>query len=608
MNRSHGSFWALAALRVSTALLTLLVALVATAWPSDAAAQDGTTPTPVPLATLVQPTPLPPAPTATATPLPADSALARIITRTSANNRHILIVGLPYNIPPFARITEIGVIEGFEADVARAVSEDWGVDIEFRQVTRHNGLAMLLGGQIDLLMGKLMLTRNQGREIDFSTPYFANRQVALALFDAPQQDIRDLGGQAVGVVIGSRGEEALTAWVEANGLQISLNRYAMLDDALRALADRQIVALVGDRWELDQRVGAGKVGGIKLLNGAFRVEPYAFAFVRHDASLRTLLERSLQRLAQSGRFEAIYERWFNQNDLLPEDKLIPRPWRNLDGDKRTLIDFPTNIFRPSQPVVERIQSGGPLRVAGLGEPLNAQGTQSPLEAFNRAMIEEMARRWGVPIAYVPNSYGVGEDLLATGQADVAVGMEARWTGADRVEFAGIYAQRGYRMMVRVGSEIRSFGALAEGRREIGVFSGDTTGFELAKSLVKSVYPDFLLDSLRRFDYASEQDAVDAVFTNNVRLFFGDAFRLIPAAAANTARVYLTDTLYDPRPVAFGLPYNDVDFRVLIDVTLQEMVKDGTYATLFQSTFRVGDPLPVVMWPGTPILFGIKTSR
>jgi ABC-type amino acid transport substrate-binding protein len=585
-----------------SAVLVLLLA--STSLPATAQGDA----TPIPLATLVEPTPLPPLPTPTITPPPADSALSRILARNSASNRHLLVVGIPYNIPPFAHITETGAIEGFEADVIRAIAEDWGVDLEFRQVTRHNAMTMLLSGEIDLLAGKQLLTRNQQTEIDFSTPYFANRQVALALFDAPQTDISNLSGQTVGVVIGSRGEEALTQWIEGNAAELTVNSYAMLDDALRALADRQIAALVGDRWELDQRVGAGKVQGIKLLNGAFRVEPYAIAFVRHDASMRTLIERSLQRLAESKRLDAIYDRWFNKGDLLPEDRLTPRVWRNLAGDPRVINDFPLNIFRPAQPVVARIKAGQPLRVAGLGEPLNAQGTQSPLEGFNRAMIEEMARRWGVTIEYLPGSYGQGEALLAAGQADVAVGMEAQWTGADRLDFAGVYAQRGYRMMVRVGSSISSFAALAEGRREIGVFAGDSVGFDLAKNLVKTVYPDFLLDSLRRIELASEQDAVDAVFNNNVRIVFGDAFRLIPAAAANTPRVYLTDTLYDPRPVAFGLPYNDVDFRVLMEVTLQEMVKDGTYRQLFDQTFRVGEPVGVVIWPGTPLIFDIRTTK
>ncbi|MBX3084832.1 MAG: transporter substrate-binding domain-containing protein [Anaerolineae bacterium] len=588
------------------AAFMLIAAFALAGLPPSAHAQGNNTP--IPLVTIAPPTLVPPPPSPEPTALPADSALARIKNRVGSNNKPTVIVGIPYNIMPFAHITDTGAVEGFEADIARAIVEDWGADVQWQQVTSANAMQLLLSGQIDFLIGKQMVTRNVQSEIEFSTPYFANRQVALALVDAPQQNITDLGGQTVGVVIGSRSEEALTTWVEANGQQVNVNRYPMLDDAIRALADKQIVALVGDRWELDQRVGGGKVGGIKLLGGAFRIEPYGIAIIRHDDSMRTLIERTLQRLTKSDRLNQIYDRWFNKNDLLPEDKLLPRVWLKLEADQRGLDAFANNIFRPDQSIIERIKSGQPLRVAGLGSPVLPSGAQSPLEGFSRAMIEEMARRWGATVNYLPDSYGHEVDLLASGQADIGVGLPATWDTVDRIDYAGIYAQSGYRMMARVGSSVQSFAAFSEGRREIGVFADDPNGFAIATALVKSVYPDFVEGNLKEIRLGSEQDAIDAVFNNNVRVFFGDAFRLIPIASANTAKVYLTDTLYDARPIGFGLPRNDTDFRELIDVTLQEMVKDGTYQQLFTQTFNVGNPLAVVQWPGTPTMFGIKTTK
>jgi ABC-type amino acid transport substrate-binding protein len=257
-------------------------------------------------------------------------------------------------------------------------------------------------------------------------------------------------------------------------------------------------------------------------------------------------------------------------------------------------------------VLERIRNGLPLRVAGLGEPLNAAGTQSPLEGFNRAMIEEIVRRWGATVEYIPDSYGKGEDLLASGQADIAVGIEAKWGEIDRIDFAGVYAQRGYRMLVRAQSNLETFSGLQIGRREIAVFADDPDAYGIAKKLAESVGITEEV-GLRQVTYNDEQEAVDAVFTNNVRILFADAFRLIPLADANQNKVQLTPRLYDPRPIAFGLPRNDVDFRILIEVTLQEMVKDGTYQRLWSQVFNIGDPLSVVIWPGTSVMFGIKTT-
>jgi len=61
-----------------------------------------------------------------------------------------------------------------------------------------------------------------------------------------------------------------------------------------------------------------------------------------------------------------------------------------------------------------------------------------LDAFNQAMITEMARRWGVQVQLVPDSFGKAEDVLASGAADLAIGIEPHWSSIDRVDFCGIY--------------------------------------------------------------------------------------------------------------------------------------------------------------------------
>lgn len=584
----------------------LFLALVMATLPATINAQGS--PTAVPLTTLVPPTLLPLPPSPTATPLPVQSAVARIKARLSAvTSKPILVVGIPYNIPPFARITETGAIEGFEADIARAISEDWGTDLQFVPVTKHNALPLLLSGQIDFLIGKQVLERDRQSELDFSSPYFANRQVALAMADAAQADVRDLNGQAVGVVAGSTSEAVLRGWSGTNGFTTTVVTFPMMDDALEALYARQIVAVIGDRWELDQIVGGGRVTGIKLLNGAIRVEPYAIAMIRYDDSLRTLIERTLQRLVSRGTLGSIYDRWFPGSDLLPEDKLFPRVWRDLDSDPRTFNDFGNDLVRPTQPVLARLRSGGTLRVAGLGEPAGITGQPSPLEGFNQAIVEEMARRWGVPVEYIPNSYGQGENIIVANNADLAVGMEAKWGGAfDRIDFTGFYAQRGYRLMVRVGSGIESFAGFATGRRGVAVYTDDATGFDMAKKLMEQA--GILSESAQKVTFTTGDEIVDAVFNNNVRAGFADAFRFLPLANANTAKVVLTPRLYDPKPIAFGLQRNDPDFRLLIEATLQEMAKDGTYQRLWAERFNLGDPLSVTQYPGTTTVFGYKVGN
>ncbi len=577
--------------------LSLLIVLVALLFLANAAAPATAQDTP----TRVPPTLVPPPPTPTPYPPITRSALARIREREPQT----LVVGIPFNIKPFAGINALGVVEGFEADIARAIAEDWGIALELRHVTRHTADAMLQSGEIDLLMGQQIIRRDAPDHLDFSHPIFVGLQVALAMADSPQQNITELGGQPVGVVAGSRGEEAFLAWSAANNLQANVQRYAMLDDALAALGARQIAALVDDRWALDQRVRLGGIQGVKLLQGAFRSEPYGIAMLRHDENLRTLVNRTLQRMAASDRLTPIYDLWFPEGLMARTDRVIPVVWRDLDADPRLLQDFPVDVLRPERSVVERLRAGEPLRVAGLGTPPDANGQTSLLERFNSALIFEMARRWNVQVALVQGSFANPEDVLASGGADLAVGLTPRWSPIDRVDYAGVYAERGYRMFVRVQSTVQGFGDLRTGSRVIGTYADDAEAFEIAKNLAVSV--GISAPTIRNARYSDEREAVMAVFDNNVRVFFGDALRVVPLAQANANRVTLTPRLYDPRPIAFGVPRNDVAFRWLVEATLQEMSRDGTYQRLWREHWNLGEPLPQIIYLGGGELFGIRIT-
>jgi ABC-type amino acid transport substrate-binding protein len=561
------------------------------------------------LTTLVPPTLFPPSATATPFPQITQSAIARIKGRINpANNKIVTVIGIPYNTPPFSELNENGEVVGFEADLALAIAEDWGTELELKQVTTQSGLRMLQTGEIDLLMGQVVVTRDESSPLDFSTPYFIGKQVALAMADDPIASVTELGDKNVGVVIGSRSETAFNEWVQANGMNVNTIGYAMLDDALRALYNREITAIVGDRWELDMRVSRRfRVEGLKLIgNDVFRSEPYAVGMLRYDAPLRSLVNRTLQRIQANGRLNAIYNAWFPE-DLMPLSDRVEIPvWGSLDADQRTIADFQTDIVVPSQSVLERIRTGQPIRVAGMGAPALSNGQPNPMDAFGAAIVNEMARRWGVPVEFVPNTFTNAEDTLASGAADIAVSLEPRWGSVDRFDYIGVYAVRGYRMVMRVGSEVRAFGDMGFGRRAVGTFADDPNAFEIARRLMKSVgIPE---NQISNQVYDNEQEALNAVFERqSSRVLFGDMFRLVPMHAANDAQLDITDRLYEPRPIAMAVPLNDAAFRLLVEATLQDMWQDGTYDRLWAEQYPYGEPLNMIVYPGAKTLFGIRTT-
>ncbi|MBE0688633.1 MAG: transporter substrate-binding domain-containing protein [Anaerolineae bacterium] len=143
---------------------TICILALCTAWliVSPAIAQE-------PAATLVPPTLVPQPPDAMIDALPSESGVARI--QADAKVR----AGILYNEPPFGVLNERGEVSGFDADLARALAEAWGVDLEFVQVTRQTAIDTLTAGEVDLLLAALPHNRTLDSRVEFSQAYYPER-------------------------------------------------------------------------------------------------------------------------------------------------------------------------------------------------------------------------------------------------------------------------------------------------------------------------------------------------------------------------------------------------------------------------------------------------
>lgn len=590
--------------------LIALLAICAALPMHRAAAQDGTlpatttetsaptatwTPTAIPPATptsaaptLVPPTPLP---TLTATPFtpPTESGLA-VIQRD-----RVLRVGTYFNAYPFAWLNEQGEVSGYEIEILAAIGIELGIDLEFVQVTRHNALDMLLSGQVDVLVGQQIHTRDRESLVDFTHPYYANAERMVVLTEAPYAALRDLAGQPVAVEVGSRSERALRTWSERSGVSFDVRPFLTESAALDALASGEVQGMVG---VLDSLRRAGRQG-MRLIGEPVLDEYYAMTIRRWDVNLRDVLNRSLQRLKASGRLEEIYSAWF-AGDGASFDLLVP-VYERLYEDQRALADFPTDAPVPDRSVAERLSSGQPLRVAGVvpvGQ--DAPALIATINDLNRALVEEMARRWNAQIEYLPDSAQGAAALVAGGQADLAVGASPAWDATLRVEYSLPYLAHGDRLMVAQPSQIVSgFADMLGTGWWIGYFADEPADADLIRRFAEMSGVSANINepfAIRRED--------DAIYTltvgRNVNAIFGDSLRLLGLVReSGEAGVKILPTRYgDDRPIAFAVPHADADFRALVDATLQDMALDGTFQTLWAAHFGEGDPLPILFYAPT----------
>jgi ABC-type amino acid transport substrate-binding protein len=476
----------------------------------------------------------------------------------------------------------------------RAIGIELGVEVEFTQVTRQNAEEMLLGERVDLLIGQQVHARDRADWLDFTFPYYINQERMVVRTDAPYNTLPDLAGLPVSVEIGSRSERALRNWSRQTGITFDIRTYFTEGSALDALASGEVQGMVG---ELDSLRRAGRQQ-MRLIDEPVLSEPYAMVLRRWDVNMRNLLNRSLQRLKASGRLDEIFKIWF-PGETIDFTTLVP-VYDMLYDDTRGLNDFPTDIPYPANPVLARLGSGQPLRVAGLVQP----GEDAPAQArmlndLNRALIEEMARRWDVQVEFLPGSPLTAVDQVVNGQADIAVGISPRWDGADRVEYSQPYVRHGNRLMVPANSRITTgFGDMLGTGWWIGYFADDALDAENIRKLAEM----FNVGQNINEPFAIQRES-DAIYTmvneSNIDAIYGDNLRLLALMrdGGYENQVKILDTPYgDDMPIAFAMPRNDADFRDQVNITLQDMAQDGTYQQLWAAHFGIGDPLPVPIWP------------
>jgi ABC-type amino acid transport substrate-binding protein len=353
-----------------------------------------------------------------------------------------------------------------------------------------------------------------------------------------------------------------------------------------ALFANEVDGIVETRTRLLRSVSQPET--VRLLEEPVSPEPYAIAVPRQDVNLRNLVNSSLQYLARNGRIQEIHDA--NMPEVPFHEETVPI-WANLSDDAPRPDQFPTDITYPQQYILPRVMNDRVVRVAGLLDAVTPETPENTrrLDAFNRQVIETMAGRWGVTVQYVPNSAANPLDFVANGQADIALGVQADWAWADRVDFTQGYFMRGYRLMVGQDSAIEDFVNL-RGSQWVAVDLNDVNARTLA--LAEAAEDNVRIEILQT------DDAAFAILVeNNADAAFGDTLWLLPQLEANGGLMRLTEDWYARSFLSMAVPRNDIDFRLLVEYTLQDISQDGTLATFFQPILPAGETFSIPVWPG-----------
>jgi ABC-type amino acid transport substrate-binding protein len=522
-----------------------------------------------------------------ATPNPADNPLTptvadnTISTAALVKQRSKLRVGIRYDAPPLASVNTDGALEGLDVDVAREFARRWlgsPDNVEFVQVTSFSAPLQIERREVDLALGGLSHTKSAEAHADFGLTYMQDGE-ALLVRTGSYADLPSLAQHNV-TYIDNSSLGAINGATAAANITVSLQTAPDYSTAIQQLRDAQTDAVLG-RWRR-LRVEAVQDPTLTVLQ-VLNQEPIAIMLPQDDSDWADLVNFTLSALIADGTYASMYQKWFNA----PPDPIYPLP-NAVDVQLATLPD--TIIPRNT---VGQLKTNGQVHVGfnAQADPLATLDANGQAVGFEIDLCRELAQRWFQNPDAVQFTALAGSDIpgyLRNQTVDIAVGAIQQTQANERVmDFSVPTYQTGVGIAVLQSAPISDVSAL--NGRVVGTISGrpDQALLEDVKrarnlNITNVSFPDLstALEALRG-------GQVDAVTDDQVTL-------LALVRTATDIRV-LPERL-SRIPIGIALPTNNSALRDLVNLTLQAVFADGTYARIYKKWFGV-EPESMELWPG-----------
>jgi polar amino acid transport system substrate-binding protein len=218
----------------------------------------------------------------------------------------VLKVGLDPTFPPF-EVLNGEDLAGIDVDLANALGDDLGIDVEFVYFGYDGLYDALLTEQVDVLISALVIMTERTRDFDYSEPYFNAGEILIVREDETDiVEMADLNGRSLSVEIGSQGHVLATEW-ERKLPDLTILPFNTPDEAITAVLDQTTDAVLIDH--ISGRLFLKENSGIKRIHEPVTVDPYAIVVREEDEQLLEQINSSLERTQSSGKLAEIEEKW-----------------------------------------------------------------------------------------------------------------------------------------------------------------------------------------------------------------------------------------------------------------------------------------------------------
>jgi polar amino acid transport system substrate-binding protein len=218
------------------------------------------------------------------------------------------------DFPPFDFYDEEGVLVGFNVDLARAICLELNTSCDIKARPWNELFPDLKRGEADAVIAAHKVTADALKQVAFTERYFHTPGRFVGRKNSPKVDMTPSGldGMRIAVARGSAHEAFLKAFFRDSPLTV----YDIADLARQALEKGKVDFLFGDGISLAFWLNGTLSRQCCEMRGGPFLEPkyfgdgIAIAVPKNDPDIRHLLNKGLDRVRASGRFQELVQRYF----------------------------------------------------------------------------------------------------------------------------------------------------------------------------------------------------------------------------------------------------------------------------------------------------------
>ena len=225
-----------------------------------------------------------------------------------------LILGLDDSFPPMGFRDENNQIVGFDIDLAKAVCEKLGVELELQPISWEAKEQELNTKNIDCIWNGLSNTPERQKSMTMSIPYMSSNISLVVVNGSGIDSMEDMAGKKLALQSGSAAEETLNN-DENKDFKASLAEEVPFDDYETAMMDLESAnsdAILMDSVMANYKITEGGKNFVVLDETLFE-DQYAIGFRKSDLALCEAVNNALKELKKDGTIEEISTKWFGSD-------------------------------------------------------------------------------------------------------------------------------------------------------------------------------------------------------------------------------------------------------------------------------------------------------